>query len=175
MRIRLVHAQVRLLLRDATDWDTAAWGVPISAAHLGLAISAFSARLLKHLKSLGGAFDDDERRSFMQVWRYSGFLMGIPDTILFRDEAEALKLYEIGSACEPPTDLESIAMSNCLVNSARYSLARRSRRRARSWQSMSISFLARSSVMRSPTSSDIHLGLHLGSCCGFAHRRATIV
>ena len=118
VRIRLVHAQVRLLLRDATDWDTAAWGVPISAAHLGLAISAFSARLLKHLKSLGGAFDDHERRSFMQVWRYSGFLMGIPDTILFRDEAEALKLYEIGSACEPPTDLESIAMSNCLVNSA---------------------------------------------------------
>ena len=118
VRIRLVHAQVRLLLRDATDWDTAAWGVPISAAHLGLAISAFSARLLKHLKSLGGAFDDDERRSFMQVWRYSGFLMGIPDTILFRDEAEALKLYEVGSACEPPTDLESIAMSNCLVNSA---------------------------------------------------------
>ena len=118
VRIRLIHAQVRLLLRDAVDWDTGAWGVPICAAHLGFALSAFSARLLKHLKSLGGVFDDHERRSFMQVWRYAGFLMGIPESMLFRAEADALKLFEVGTACEPPADLESIAMSHCLVNSA---------------------------------------------------------
>ena len=118
VRIRLIHAQVRMLLRDAGDWDIGAWGVPISAAHLGFAISAFSARLLKHLKSLGGVFNDRERSSFMQAWRYAGFLMGIPESILFREEADALRLFEVGSACEPPVDLESIAMSHCLVNSA---------------------------------------------------------
>ena len=118
VRIRLIHAQVRMLLRDAVDWDTGAWGVPISAAHLGFALSTFSARLLKHLKSLGGVFDDHERRSFMQVWRYAGFLMGIPESILFREEADALKLFEVGAACEPPAGLESIAMAHCLVNSA---------------------------------------------------------
>ena len=118
VRIRLIHAQVRMLLRDAVDWDTEAWGVPISAAHLGFALTAFSARLLKHLKSLGGVFDDRERSSFMQVWRYAGFLMGIPESILFRGEADALKLFEVGIACEPPADLESIAMSHSLVNSA---------------------------------------------------------
>ena len=54
----------------------------------------------------------------MAAWRYIGWLMGIPETILFRDEAEALKLFEIGGMCEPEPGVESIAMANSLVNSA---------------------------------------------------------
>ena len=38
--------------------------------------------------------------------------MGIPETILFRDEADALKLFEIGGACEPLPGTESIAMAH---------------------------------------------------------------
>ena len=117
-RIRLAHAQVRYLLGRSQDWDTPAWGVPISAAHTGFAVTAFSARLLKHMKRLGAAYNDEEAESFMDVWRYSGHLMGIPDTILFRDEQEALKLYDIGLMCEPETPDESIMMANALVQSA---------------------------------------------------------
>ncbi len=118
VRIRLVHSRVRRLLDTAEDWDHEAWGRPISAAHVGYAITAFSARLLKHLRSLGAVFDEEERASFMQVWRYSGHLMGIPETILFRDEEEALRLFEIGTVCEPEPNIEAIAMASSLVNSA---------------------------------------------------------
>lgn len=118
VRIRLVHSRVRRLLDGTEDWDHEAWGRPISAAHVGYAITAFSARLLKHLKSLGAVFSDEERASFMQVWRYSGYLMGIPETILYRDEQEALRLFEIGTICEPEPDIEAVAMASSLVNSA---------------------------------------------------------
>lgn len=118
VRIRLIHAQVRQLLNSSDEWDTEAWGTPISAAHVGFAISAFSARLVKHLKSLGAAFTDEERKGFLDIWRYSGFLMGIPETILFRDEAEALRLFDIGTVCEPDPGIESIAMAHALINSA---------------------------------------------------------
>ena len=118
VRLRLIHAQVRRLLHESGEWDLEAWGVPISAAHLGFAITAFSARLLGHLASLGAVYDDEERESFMAVWRYSGHLMGIPETILFENEEEALKIFEIGGACEPDPQLESIAMANSLINSA---------------------------------------------------------
>ena len=94
IRVRLVHARIRLLLSNSDEWDLEELGTPISAAHLGFAISAFSARLLSHLKSLGASFSEEERRSFMAVWRYSGYLMGIPETILFRDEQHALKVFE---------------------------------------------------------------------------------
>lgn len=118
VRVRLIHARVRYLLQNSTDWDEAAWGEPVSSAHLALAIASFSARLLKHMKALGASFDEEEAASFMQVWRYSGYLMGIPETILFEDEADALRMFEIGGMCEPPSDFESILMANALVHAA---------------------------------------------------------
>ncbi len=118
VRVRLVHAMVRRLLNRSGDWDTEAWGTPLSAAHVGFAITAFSARLLRHLKSLGAKFNDEERAAFMAVWRYSGYLMGIPESILFEDEESALELFRIGGLCEPPPDYESISLANALVHSA---------------------------------------------------------
>ena len=118
VRIRIVHARMRHLLNNSEEWDTEGWGSPISAAHLGYAISAFSARLLKHMKTLGAVYNDEERASFMAVWRYSGYLMGIPETILFQDEEEALTLYDIGLICEPDSPIESVVMAHSLINSA---------------------------------------------------------
>ena len=118
VRIRLVHAQMRHLLQASEEWDAAAWGTPISAAHLGFASAAFSARLLKHMRTLGASYSAEEAASFMAVWRYTGYLMGIPETILFRDEAAALQLYDVGRLCEPDPSAESIVMANALVNSA---------------------------------------------------------
>ena len=118
VRIRIVHARMRHLLNNSEEWDTEGWGSPISAAHLGYAISAFSARLLKHMKTLGAVYNDEERASFMAVWRYSGYLMGIPETILFQDEEEALRLYDIGLICEPDSPIESVVMAHSLINSA---------------------------------------------------------
>lgn len=118
VRLRLVHAAIRRLLGESDDWDREAWGTPISSAHLGYAIAAFSARLLKHLKNLGAIFDEEERASFMQVWRYDGYVMGIPEEILFQDEAGADRIFEIGSLCEPEPGMESVAMAHALVNSA---------------------------------------------------------
>ena len=117
IRIRLIHAQMRRLLNRSDDWDTQAWGTPLCAAHMGLAASSFSARLLKHSESMGASFSKEERESFMLVWRYSTYLMGIPETILFQDEDEGLRLYDIAMICEPPIDFESIIMANSLVNS----------------------------------------------------------
>ena len=118
VRIRIIHARMRHLLNHSEEWDTEAWGVPISAAHLGYAVSAFSARLLKHMKTLGAEYNAEEYDSFMAVWRYTGYLMGIPETILFHDATEALKLYDVGLMCEPTYQIESVVMAHSLVNSA---------------------------------------------------------
>ena len=118
VRIRIVHARIRRLLNNSEEWNSEVLGVPISAAHLGYAISAFSARLLKHMKTLGAEYSDEEYESFMAVWRYSGHLMGIPENILFQDAEEALRLYDIALMYEPDPKVESIAMAHSLVNAA---------------------------------------------------------
>lgn len=116
VRVRLVHAEIRRLLANSEEWNEDAWGTPVSAAHLGFAIVAFSARLLRHMKNLGADYTEEERRSFMAVWRYTGHLMGIPDSILYTDEDEAQRIFEIGRLCEPEPGLEAIAMAHALIN-----------------------------------------------------------
>ena len=118
VRIRFVHAQVRRMLAQSSEWEHDAWGVPISAAHLGYAVSCFAARTVKHSEALGARYSTEERAGFHDVWRYAGYLMGIPETILFTDESHALHIYRIGSMCEPPPTLEAIVMTNALINSA---------------------------------------------------------
>ena len=84
VRIRLIHAQIRRLLVSSDDWDVDAWGMPLSAAHIGLAAADFSARMLMHSQRMGAAFSQDERDGFMHIWRYSAHLMGVPEAILFK-------------------------------------------------------------------------------------------
>ena len=117
VRIRLVHAQVRRLLRQSPDWETEAWGEPISSAHLAFASSSFSARLLKHSRRIGVPFSKEESDSFMMIWLYSAYLMGIPEAILPQSEAEALYLYGVARVCEPYPDFESVIMANALISS----------------------------------------------------------
>lgn len=117
VRIRFIHAQVRRMLMRDTDWDVDTLGVPTSATHLGYAAACFATRTVHHSESLGVRYTEEERAGSHAVWRYSGFLMGIPKSILFRDEEHALQIYRTASDCEPPPLQDSIIMSHALVNS----------------------------------------------------------
>ena len=117
LRVRFVHARIRSLLAKSDEWNHNAWGTPLSAAHLGFAISVFSQRLLECSSLVGARFNKEERESVLAVWRYTGYLMGIPETILYTNSAEAKKIYGITPMCEPPPDADSIAMANALINS----------------------------------------------------------
>ena len=116
MRIRFIHSRIRSLLAEADDWDHEAWGAPVSAAHLGYAISVFSQRLLECSALVGASFNKEEEESVLSVWRYTGHLMGIPETILYTNGADAKRVYRIGFMCEPPADADSIKVANLLIN-----------------------------------------------------------
>ena len=116
-RVRFVHARIRSLLAKSDDWQHDAWGTPLSAAHLGFAISVFSKRLLDYSALVGASFSEEQKASVLAVWRYAGYLMGIPETILYTNGAEADKIYRIGYMCEPPPDADSITMANALIQS----------------------------------------------------------
>ena len=116
-RVRFAHCRIRTLLAQSEDWDRDAWGTPISAAHLGLAIAVFSKRLLDYSKKVGATYGRDQEASVMAVWRYAGYLMGIPESILYRDAEEAESIYTIGFLCEPPPTRDSVDMANALIKS----------------------------------------------------------
>ena len=118
MRVRFRARSGPAAVVVSDDWDHDAWGTPISAAHLGYALACFSARSLIHSKALGARYSPEEHDSFLAVWRYTGHLMGIPDSIIFTDEDDALDIYRIGGMCEPAPTVDSIVMANALIKSA---------------------------------------------------------
>lgn len=115
VRVRFVHARIRQLLAKSGDWDQETWGTPLSAANLGLAIAIFSMQLLKYSRRVGTSFSIEEQESVLAVWRYSGYLMGIPETILYTDGADAERKHNIAYMCEPPPGEDSVTMSNSLI------------------------------------------------------------
>ncbi len=116
-RVRFVHARVRRLLLESDEWDYEAWGMPLSAAHVGFAISVFSQRLLDFSTRLGARYSNEERESILAIWRYSGYLMGIPESILYTTGEEAKSIYRIGRLCEPMPKEDSVKMANLLIQS----------------------------------------------------------
>lgn len=116
VRIRLVHAQVRRLLRDSGEWDPAVFGEPLSAAHMGLASANFSASLLKEASRLGADLDAEARASVMQIWRYASWLVGTPEALLFEgDESATVAFRDVAVACEPPPGEEASVIAQRLV------------------------------------------------------------
>ena len=115
-RLRFVHAQVRHLIQSAEDiWDKQVYGTPLSAAHLGFAATEFSARKMQLAEKLGTVFTEDERASVMALWRYTSYVMGIPESILFKDYSESQKVWQISFLCEPHLQPESVRMCNDLI------------------------------------------------------------
>ena len=105
-------------MSQSDEWDTEAWGVPLHQAHMGYALTTFSVRMLQHMKSLGAVYNAEERRSFVAAWRYAGWLMGTPETILFKDEDEAQRLFDVAMLCEPFGSEDAIILTNGAINSA---------------------------------------------------------
>ena len=116
VRIRLVHAQIRRLLRTSGKWDEVIYGTPISAAHMGLASANFSASMIQEAVRLGADLNTEARAGIMQIWRYASWLAGTPEALLFNgDEAETTELSRIAHLCEPLPSEESVLISNAVV------------------------------------------------------------
>ena len=115
VRIRLIHAQVRRLLLNSGEWDTAVDGVPLNASHMLLAATGFSAINLQAVRRLGVRPTREESEGFMHIWRYVTWLMGVPEEILFSNEEDAVLAKEIGYLCEPRPRMEAVALAHGVV------------------------------------------------------------
>ncbi len=116
MRIRLIHAQVRRLILNSDQWDVSKDGVPLHASHMALAATGFSAVNLRAVAKLGISLTKEERESFMHIWRYTTWLIGVPKELIFDSEDDAIALKEIAYICEPRPEKEAIALAHGNVN-----------------------------------------------------------
>ena len=135
MRIRFIHAKVRYMMNRCKEWDHDAWGVPLSMAHIGgISLYTFSIRQFEHACSMGSRIRRREKKSIVNIWRYVGHLLGVPEAILFTNEREARRIYKIGHMCEPPPDEDCCSVANTVFKAIPAMMGLRSEREIQAMQ-----------------------------------------
>lgn len=117
VKVRLVHAAVRRMLRLSPRWNAAAWGLPINQYDMSGTTLLFSYIVLDGLDKLGFQMTADERSDFMHLWRYGGYLIGVDDELRCTTEAEGKALWDLLSTTQAPPDDDSRALSHALLDS----------------------------------------------------------
>jgi hypothetical protein len=119
LRVRLMHAMVRLRLLDGGNWDGVG-GQPINAMHTAAGPLFFGAMVLERLQKLGGSFSAAESEGYYLLWRYVTRLLGVPDGLLgdTRAEQEILDARILPYAFNP--DANSRRLAEALLSGLRH-------------------------------------------------------
>jgi hypothetical protein len=124
LKVRLMHARVRKMLLESGRWNAAEWGAPLNQHdHAGTSM-LFSVTLLDGLRILGMHVPPEDAEAYMQLWRYSGHLMGIDPEIQPTTEREARRLQELILATQGEPDEDSRHLTRALLR-ATFQRARR--------------------------------------------------
>ena len=107
LRVRLMHAQIRKMIGGSGRWDFERSGVPINQVYMAAMMAMLSASWMDGLELLGLHFTDAESEGLMQLWRYSAYLMGVHEELLFTSRHEALRYLDLVMESEPPPDEDS--------------------------------------------------------------------
>ena len=104
VRVRVMHAMVRELLRDSGTWDEQAWGAPSISMTMVATTQLFSTILLQGLSSLGASVSARDAQETMALWRYVGWVIGVEEDLLPRTFEEGELIMEIIEATQYPPD-----------------------------------------------------------------------
>jgi hypothetical protein len=118
VRVRLIHAQVRKLLRQSGQWRDEAWGAPINQCHLAGTNLLFSVGVLDALRRMGYRFKSAEREALIHLWRYAGYLMGVENELLVAGEWEGHRLLDLIFTFEREPDDDSRALVHALMQTS---------------------------------------------------------
>ncbi|HUM09918.1 MAG TPA: oxygenase MpaB family protein [Myxococcaceae bacterium] len=116
-RVRLMHAQIRRLLRASPRWDAAAWGDPINQVDMAGTVLLFSLVLVDGLRMLGFRIGREECEDVLHLWRVGGWVLGVEQELLCATEPEARLLWELLEATQEPPDADSAELAAALLES----------------------------------------------------------
>jgi ER-bound oxygenase mpaB/B'/Rubber oxygenase, catalytic domain len=118
-RVRLMHAQVRRLLRDSERWNSAAWGTPINQLDMAGTVLLFSLVVVDGLRRFGFKFTVEEVADVLHLWRTAGWLLGVRQDLLCGTEADARALWDLIRLTQEPPDADSLELARALLESPR--------------------------------------------------------
>ncbi len=138
-RVRLMHAQIRRLLRASPRWDGRAWGEPINQVDMAGTTLLFSLVLVDGLRMLGFRLDREDCEDVLHLWRIGGWVLGVEQELLFATKPEARVFWELLEATQGPPDADSAALAAALLESPLHE-ARSAEERARAERFLPVAY-----------------------------------
>lgn len=115
LKVRLMHAEVRRMILRSGQWDSERWGAPINQHDMSATTLLFSLVVLDGLRQLGIVISAEEAESYMQLWRYVGWVIGCDRELTPAGELAAVQLAELIAATQGPPDEDSRALCQALL------------------------------------------------------------
>ena len=116
IKIRLMHAYARVSILKSPKWETPSWGIPLNQWDMVATNLGFSWVFMDGLKKLGLRPTDEETVGVLHLWKYIGFLLGIPPTYLPDTANEAIEALYKWTITQPPSDDDTKALATSLMN-----------------------------------------------------------
>lgn len=117
IKTRLIHSYARLSIKKHyKDWDTENWGEPINSWDMMATYIGFSLVFLHSLKKLGNTFSEDEEKGLFHLWKYVGYLLGIPENLMPDNKKQATEYFYLWTSVQPSSDKDSVLLAHSLLN-----------------------------------------------------------
>ena len=113
----MIHSYARLSIKKHyKDWDTENWGEPINSWDMMATYIGFSLVFLHSLQKLGNSFSIEEEQGIFHLWKYVGYLLGIPEQLLPDNKKQATEYFYLWTSVQPPSDKDSVLLAHSLLN-----------------------------------------------------------
>ncbi|MBD8083949.1 oxygenase MpaB family protein [Chryseobacterium caseinilyticum] len=117
IKTRLIHSYARLSIRKHyKNWDTENWGEPINSWDMMATYIGFSLVFMHSLKKLGNTISEEEEKGHFHLWKYVGYLLGIPEELLPDNKKQATEYFYLWTSVQPSSDKDSVLLAHSLLN-----------------------------------------------------------
>lgn len=117
VRTRLMHSYARLSIKKKVgNWDFEKWGEPINSWDMIATYTGFSLVFMQGLKKLGIKISDEEERGVFHLWKYIGYLLGIPAEFLPENKQQAVEQLYLWSSLQDKSDDDSVQLARALLD-----------------------------------------------------------
>lgn len=131
LKVRLVHAEVRRLLRASGRWSHAEWSEPINQHDMLATILLFSNVFIDGIRKFGVHVSPAEADDYQHLFRWVGELIGVEPPLLPATYTEATRLAEFIRLTQGAPDNDSRELVKALLEGPlRLAKTPRERRRA---------------------------------------------
>lgn len=117
VRTRLMHSYARLKIKkDDQHWDYENWGEPINLWDMIATYTGFSLVFMQGLRKLGIHISENEECGLFHLWKYVGYLLGIPADFLPDTRKQAVGQFYWWTTTQEKGDLDSAELALALRN-----------------------------------------------------------